>query len=252
MTYSARLLVCPCLALCLVAADAAPVAAQTTAPQPATVGTIVENTLEDFRRLPSWESLSILAIGGVAATVGHAADREISSRMSSAEGLGAVLGAGETLGGARTQLAAAVTTYAFGRAAGNATVAAIGADLISAQIVTQAMTAAIKTSVGRTRPDGTEFSFPSGHSSVTFATATVLHRHLGWKAGLPAYGLAAFVAAQRVQDRRHFLSDVTFGAAVGIVAGRSVTIGSGRATFAVAPAPARGGGAVMFTLVDRR
>ena len=63
---------------------------------------------------------------------------------------------------------------------------------------------------------------------MTFATATVLQRDLGWKVGVPAYGLATYVAASRIQDKRHFLSDVTFGAAIGIVAGRSVTIGQRR------------------------
>jgi membrane-associated phospholipid phosphatase len=167
--------------------------------------------------------------------------------MSTSNAIGTALQAGETLGGARTQLAAALATYTIGRVAGNSKVATIGADLISAQILTQSMTAAIKLSVGRTRPDGTQYSFPSGHSSVTFATATVLQRHLGWKVGIPAYGLATYVAASRVHDRRHFLSDVTFGAALGIIGGRSVTLGSGNARFSMSPAPAPGGAAVAFT-----
>ena len=104
--------------------------------------------------------------------------------------------------------------------------------------------------VGRQRPDGTGYSFPSGHSSVTFATATVLQRNFGWKVGIPAYGLAAYVAASRVQVERHFLSDVTFGAALGIVAGRSVTIGRGDARFAVSPAVVPGGAGISFTLLE--
>ena len=125
--------------------------------------------------------------------------------------------------------------------------AAVGADLIQSQILAQTMTAAVKMSVQRTRPDGTQYSFPSGHSSVTFATATVLQRDLGWKVGVPAYGLATYVAASRIQDKRHFLSDVAFGAAIGIVAGRSVTVGQGDGRFAVAPAAAPGGGGISFT-----
>ena len=145
------------------------------------------------------------------------------------------------------QLAAALGTYAIGQFSGQNRVAAIGADLIQSQILAQTMTAAIKMSVGRTRPDGTQYSFPSGHSSVTFATATVLQRDLGWKVGIPAYGLATYVAASRIQDKRHFLSDVAFGAAIGIVAGRSVTVGRGDTRFAVAPSAVRGGGAISFT-----
>ena len=139
--------------------------------------------------------------------------------------------AGQTLGGATTQLAAALGTYSIGRMTGNQKVAVIGADLMRAQFVSQAITQAIKFSVGRTRPDGTSLSFPSGHTASSFATAAVLQRHLGWKAGIPAYGVAAYVAASRIQMKRHYLSDVAFGAAIGIMAGRTVTIGRGDARF---------------------
>ena len=101
--------------------------------------------------------------------------------------------------------------------------------------------------VGRTRPDGTRFSFPSGHSATAFATATVLQRNLGWKVGIPAYGVAAYVATSRVQAKRHYLSDIAFGAAVGMVAGRTVTIGRGQSKFAVSPSVTPGGGAINFT-----
>jgi membrane-associated phospholipid phosphatase len=212
---------------------------------------LLEQTVEDFKQLPSLQNLAILTVGGIGATFGHAMDRDVTNAMSNSAGLGGVLHPGETVGGARSQFAAAVATYTIGRISGSNKVAAIGSDLIRAQIVTQTLTAGIKLSVGRTRPDGTMYSFPSGHSSVTFATATVLQRNLGWKVGLPAYGLATYVAASRVQVKRHFLSDVAFGAALGIVAGRSVTVGHGDARFAVAPAAAPGGAAVAFTWLGK-
>jgi membrane-associated phospholipid phosphatase len=130
-------------------------------------------------------------------------------------------------------------------------VASVGGDLIRAQVVAQAMTAGIKLSARRHRPDGGEFSFPSGHTSVTFATATVVQRHFGWRAGLPAYALASYVAASRVHVKRHFLSDVAFGAVVGVVAGRTVTIGRGRARFALSPAVSRNQAGVSLALLDR-
>ena len=128
----------------------------------------------------------------------------------------------------------------------------MGSDLVRAQIVTQMMTAGIKLSVRRGRPDGTMYSFPSGHASTTFATATVLQRHFGWKAGAPAYALATYVAASRVQVKRHYLSDVTLGAAIGIIGGRSVTVGRGDARFALAPAAVPGGAAVQFNWLGKR
>jgi len=86
---------------------------------------------------------------------------------------------------------------------------------------------------------------------VTFASATVLQRNLGWKAGIPAYAVAGYVAASRIQVRRHFLSDVTFGAALGITAGRAVTIGRGDHRFAVAPAAVPGGGGISLTWIGK-
>jgi membrane-associated phospholipid phosphatase len=74
---------------------------------------------------------------------------------------------------------------------------------------------------------------------VTFASATVLQRHFGWK-GAIAYTAAAYVAASRLHENRHYLSDVVFGAAIGTVAGRTVTR-HGRDAWTVAAAPTRGG-----------
>ena len=229
---------------------------RTSAPSPSVsapvpLQDVVSDAIRDFRNIPSWTNLAILAVGGVGATIGHSSDTAVSRAMSGSDALGTVFTVGETVGGARMQLAAALGTYAIGQFSGKSRIAAVGADLIQSQILAQTMTAAIKTSVGRTRPDGTHYSFPSGHSSVSFATATVLQRDLGWKVGIPAYGLATYIAASRIQDKRHFLSDVTFGAAIGIVAGRSVTVGKGDARFAVAPTAVPGGGGVSFTLLPR-
>ena len=96
-------------------------------------------------------------------------------------------------------------------------------------VMTAVFTQSLKLAVGRRRPDGTRFSFPSGHTSSTFATATVLQRHFGWKVGVPAYAFASYVAGSRLQENRHYASDVMVGAALGIVSGRAVTVGRGRA-----------------------
>lgn len=239
-----------------VAQTASPLTSQPSvlspAPAPTSMPGVVVDAVKDFRHIPSWTNLAIFAAGGLGVALEHPSDRVVSRAFSTSPRLGSFFRVGETVGGARTQLAAALGTYAIGQFSGQHKVAMIGADLIQSQILAQSMTAAIKMSVGRTRPDGTQYSFPSGHSSVTFATATVLQRDLGWKVGVPAYGLATYVAASRIQDKRHFLSDVTFGAAIGIVAGRSVTVGQGNARFAVAPSAAPGGGGISFTWLGPR
>ena len=112
----------------------------------------------------------------------------------------------------------------------------------------QVFTMGLKQATRRARPEGTGFSFPSGHTAMAFASATVLQRHFGWKVGIPAYAVASYVAASRVQTQRHYLSDVAFGAALGIVAGRTIGIGHGRQLLLTPLAQRRGAGAA-FTLI---
>jgi membrane-associated phospholipid phosphatase len=224
---------------------AAPASAQ-TAPG---VRDLVVQAADDVRRLVSTDSAAILSIGGIGAVIGGVGDRALSDNMSRSGALKDLFAPGETIGGARMQTAGALAAYTIGRVTANQTVARIGADLIRAQLVTQIITGAVKTTVGRMRPDGTQYSFPSGHAAATFASATVLQRNLGWRVGVPAYAVAGYVAASRIQVRRHFLSDVAFGAALGIAAGRTVTIGRGPHRFALAPTAVPGGGGVSLTWI---
>jgi hypothetical protein len=220
--------------------------------QTSSFSNLFQASLSDFKQVPSRENLLVAGLGGVVAALSRPNDRRVSQGLGGSHELGEFFSAGETVGGAAVQLSGAVATQVIGRTIGNPRVTAIGSDLVRAQILAQSMTAGIKLSVRRTRPDGTQFSFPSGHASTTFATATVLQRHLGWKAGVPAYALATYVAASRVQVQRHFLSDVTLGAALGIVAGRSVTVGRGDARFALGPSAVPGGAGVNVTWLGSR
>jgi membrane-associated phospholipid phosphatase len=230
--------VCSVLTLSTVAATATPALAQ---------GELIKDTIVDFRNLPTRETATWLAIGAVVASMGHIADGSTSDALYRSRGMDKLFSPGQTLGGARLQLAGALATYTIGRTTGNTRVTALGADLVRAHIMAQTLTAGIKLSVRRTRPDGTQYSFPSGHTSVSFAAATVVQQHFGWKAGVPAYAAASYVAASRIQDKRHYLSDVAFGAVVGVIAARTVTIGHGEHRFAVAPmVPQSGGFGVAF------
>jgi hypothetical protein len=156
--------------------------------------------------------------------------------------------AGNIGGNFLVQTGAAVGTWAIGRMADSPRTAAIGSDLIRAQFVSQVVVQGVKFVTRRDRPDASNnHSFPSGHTASAFATASVLERHLGWKAGLPAYGFATYVGLARMSANKHHLSDVMMGAAVGIAAGRSVTVGVAGATFDLGVAPTTGGAAISFT-----
>jgi len=127
---------------------------------------------------------------------------------------------------------------------------AVGADLFRSQLMSQGLTMVAKQAVRRHRPEGSGYAFPSGHTTVSFASATVLQRHFGWRVGAPAYALASYVAMSRVQMQRHYLSDVAFGAALGIVAGRTVRIGHQR--WMITPIGTENGAAAGFTWVGKK
>lgn len=74
----------------------------------------------------------------------------------------------------------------------------------------------LKYSVKEWRPDhSNRHSFPSGHTSTTFATAAFVQRRYGWKFGAPAYALATYVGWGRVYAKKHHWWDVLAGAAIG-------------------------------------
>jgi hypothetical protein len=88
--------------------------------------------------------------------------------------------------------------------------------LAKAYVATMAVVFTLKPLVDRTRPDGGSQSFPSGHAGSAFAGAAFLQMRYGWRWGIPAYAVAAFVAYSRVESKRHYTSDVVAGAALGI------------------------------------
>lgn len=204
----------------------------------------------DFRRLFSRQNIPLLQVAGIGALTFAPWDRTVQETRWGNGTVREVLEPGATVGGFVYQSAAALGTYAVGRATGKPRIAELGVDLVRAQIVSQSVTQAVKFATQRTRPDGTTLSFPSGHTSSAFATASVLRAHFGLKAGIPAYAMAAWVATSRVQMKRHHVSDVIVGASVGLLAGRSVTFGRGSNRFALSPMAVPGGGGVSLVKVD--
>lgn len=82
---------------------------------------------------------------------------------------------------------------------------------------TLGVTYALKYLVKKERPDRSDrHSFPSMHSSVSFASATFIQRRYGWKWGIPAYLVSTYVGWSRVYGKKHDWWDVAAGAAIGI------------------------------------
>ncbi len=61
-------------------------------------------------------------------------------------------------------------------------------------------------------------SFPSGHTALVFAIATVVYFY-NKKIGIALYGLSLLVALSRVVVGMHWVSDVFAGAVAGVLAG---------------------------------
>ena len=84
-------------------------------------------------------------------------------------------------------------------------------------LITNAVTYGLKIGVNKQRPDlSNNNSFPSGHTSTTFHSAGFIHRRYGFKYSIPAYLIAGFTAASRIDSKKHDFLDVLAGAAIGL------------------------------------
>jgi membrane-associated phospholipid phosphatase len=152
---------------------------------------------------------------------------------------------GRPFGDGKYVIPALGLAYACGRLVGNdraSRTALLGLESVA---VSGAITGAVKFLAHKHRPssgaaddipwDGpglvtSDLSFPSGHSAVAFAVATVFaaeyseHRLV---APL-AYGAATLCAFSRMNDNAHYLSDVVVGAAIGHFTARAILARHGR------------------------
>jgi membrane-associated phospholipid phosphatase len=210
------------------------------------------NVGEDVKHLPAMQNLYLALVGGGLAATVHPADRTVNARLiSHYDAVNVAFAPGKYIGNTPEQIAFSIGTYAFGRIFDQPKTSHLGMDLVQAQILTEMLVEPLKFATRRERPDGSNRqSFPSGHAAVTFATATVIERHLGWRKSVLGYAIATYVATSRLHDNRHYLSDVVFGAAVGSIAGRTV-VHHAADYWAVAPVSVPGGVALLVTRVTR-
>jgi len=224
---------------------------ETPAPPPPTPRhTGIKATLKaipyDFGHLGSRENLMWVGIGAAAALTAHPFDDNVNRHFAGVGTADTIFKPGKYIGETATLAGASLAIYATGRLRDAPKVSHIGMDLIRALVVDEAITQGLKYSVRRERPDGSDrHSFPSGHASATFAVATVLERHVHWRMSVPVYLFASYVAMSRLHENKHFVSDVAFGATVGVIAGRTVTR-PGSDKYALAITPTRGGMGVQF------
>jgi hypothetical protein len=185
---------------------------------------LLKDLWSDVKHLPSKENAIWAGVGGGAALAVHPADDNVTETMVNSDFAKSFFKPGAYIGQSYTLFAVSGVIYATGRIKDNPKVSHVGMDLIQALLISEGITQLLKYTTQRERPDeSNNHSFPSGHAADTFAFATALERHLGWKGAVPAYAIATYVAMSRLPANRHWLSDVVFGSTVGIIAGRTVT-----------------------------
>ena len=144
----------------------------------------------------------------------------------------------------------AVGWWIVGHAAHSPRGADAGRDLVRAQISATSWAYAWKYAVDRTRPNGDPRSFPSGTRPPRSRPR--------WSCRTTTAGRWACRSSRRRPTRRsrglsinkHWASDVTFGAFVGIASARTVTLHLRNRNFALVPLAVPGGGGLALTRVD--
>jgi len=182
--------------------------------------------LSNFRNVFSLDNLKPFIIGSAATAGSIPFDDDLKDYFGEerrAEPLGEV---GSIIGHPLVLGASAGSALLWSYNTSNDRFRSMSFSLTQALILDYTMTAAVKLVFHRERPDSSGIlSFPSGHSSGIFATATVIS-HYYKKTAIPAYATAALVAFSRIEKNKHHLSDVVFGAMLGVISARTAIRGT--------------------------
>lgn len=171
---------------------------------------------------PSKENAAWLLIGSGITLLSLTQDDNVNDYFAGKNRLGRFSEYGDYIG-TYGHIGSAVLLWIGGKLIKDDKLSKTGLAGIEALLTTAALTSGLKGLTGRERPNGdSNSSFPSGHTSSSFAMATVAADMYDWdwKIAVPAYAIATFVGASRIADNKHYLSDVLGGATVGIILGK--------------------------------
>ncbi|CAN5708239.1 hypothetical protein BH24GEM1_BH24GEM1_15290 [soil metagenome] len=146
-----------------------------------------------------------------------------------------VAGFGNAFGEWRYVVPALSAGYLAGEIAGSSGLKRVMVRAGAAAALAGGSSTILKHAIGRSRPevagDPDQFrpfsswnSFPSGHTAVAFAIATAVAEETGdgWT-DAALYGAATLTAMARVNDDRHWTSDVLIGGLLGHLSGKWVS-----------------------------
>src|SRR3989440_2522084 len=199
---------------------------------------VLLDTKEVFTAPARWDTRDWLVFGGIAAGIGTVAafDRDIEREIRGARN-NTVTNIFDNVQPLGNEYAIGIvgTFYIYGEFFKDPRAETTALDSISATAIAFGIvTNSFKFVIGRGRPtDGGgaynfrpfsgQDSFSSGHTTEAFALASVISEHYDslWVQA-PAYGLASAVGYARLNNNRHWPSDVLAGAAIGSFVGKTV------------------------------
>lgn len=93
-------------------------------------------------------------------------------------------------------------------------------NLFISNLITAGITHGLKNLMNKARPDGSDYSFPSGHTAVAFTNAAVVYNEFHQTSTVMAYSAYVFAVTTgtyRVLNNKHWVSDVLVAAGIGIL-----------------------------------
>lgn len=206
-------------------------AALTSVLPSAGVAQLVDQPRPSSHRFISAQQAAISALVLFATAFGDEGVREEVQGFRSS-GTNSLAGVGNAIGSPLYVFPVLGAGYLAGRLTGSSSLSRLSVRAGTAAIVASGITTALKYSIGRTRPAGDgdsdvfrpfsgSTSFPSGHVTLAFAVATVIADETkdSWS-DVALYGAATLTGFARMNDDRHWASDVLAGALVGHLTAR--------------------------------
>lgn len=130
---------------------------------------------------------------------------------------------GDAGGNPGTHFALAGVAYFASQYLGDTKLYETSKTMLSALAINGSFTMLLKVAARTRSPNGDSMGWPSGHTSSSFAFATVLNESYGPWVGVPAFLFASYVGYERVDARNHDFSDVISGALIGYAIGYAVS-----------------------------
>jgi len=199
---------------------------------------LILDTKEVFTAPAHWDTRDWMVLGGIAAGIGTVAafdnDIEHAIRGARKNTVTSIFDNVQPLGN-EYAIGIVGSFYIYGEIFKDPRAKTTALDSIAASAIASGIvTNSFKYVIGRGRPtDGHgaynfrpfsgQDSFSSGHTTEAFTLASVISEHYDslW-VQVPAYGLASAVGYARLNNNRHWPSDVLAGAVIGTFVGKTV------------------------------